>query len=134
MKILKKIIANLWAKKRARKAIRTYRELKKSDQIHNFLEIREKLYLTNLDVSRKGLADQLMPASQLSWKFQSDSSLTPEDTLLAFKESCLSTLKILLPNTTRVVSDFGRAWFCYKKKRSIFLWFSYVTIIGFLEW
>ena len=63
MKILKKIIANLWAK-RARKAIRTYRELKKSDQIHNFLEIREKLYLTNLDVSRKGLADQLMPASQ----------------------------------------------------------------------
>lgn len=118
--------------KRARRIIRNRRELKKSNQIQSFLEIREKLYLTSLDVARKGLADHLMPGSQIL----SEISIRQ---LVNFRRHYIGIQRELLINPKDFCHPIPPEWFqileehgfVVSKIRSSFLWFCYVIIIGF---
>lgn len=119
--------------KRARKAIRNYRSLKKKNQISSFLEIREKLYMTNLDSSLKGSSNWLMPG-------KTTLSEVSVRQLINLRRHYIGIQKELLTNPKNFCYPIPPEWFPILEKhdfvinraRSKFLWIFYLLAVGFL--
>ena len=119
--------------RRSRKAIRNYRNFKKQKQINCFLDIREKLYTTNLDTSLRGSSDWLMPGN----KTLSEVSVRQ---LINLRRHYTGIQKELLINPKNFCYPIPREWFPILEKhdftinraKSRFLWIFYLLAIGFL--